>query len=128
MLYLDNLHAAPRTTVAIPQRFLESLPANRVRRIHLAGNGRAGEFRLYTHACPVSDDVWRLSLRELQTLVSREMFANPGQTSRVANARVRDLVSGSPREENARLARYENNHLAKVASPSRTGGDTSGGR
>jgi uncharacterized protein len=66
LLDVNNLHVSSTNNAYDPRRFLESLPADRVRQIHLAGNGRAADFLLDTHASPVSDEVWSLYERALE--------------------------------------------------------------
>lgn len=43
-----------------PERYLESLPAEQIVQLHLAGHSDLGTHRIDTHDGPVSEEVWRL--------------------------------------------------------------------
>jgi uncharacterized protein (UPF0276 family) len=51
--------------------YISSLPADRVRQIHLAGHSHAGELLLDTHDHPVPDPVWELYRRTIARLGPR---------------------------------------------------------
>jgi uncharacterized protein (UPF0276 family) len=64
LLDVNNVYVAARNHGFDPYRYVNSLPADRVREIHLAGftvkQFADGEILIDTHNRPVADDVWRL--------------------------------------------------------------------
>ena len=64
-------------------RFIDAMPKNRVRQIHLAGHEDHGEYLVDTHDHPVSDAVWQLyayTVRQLgavPTMIERDDHIPP---------------------------------------------------
>lgn len=49
-----------------PQRYLEGVPVERVRQIHLAGHRNFGRYLIDTHDAPVAEPVWALYQRAVR--------------------------------------------------------------
>ena len=60
LLDVNNLHVSASNNGYDPVAFLATLPAHRVKQIHLAGHGRDGAFLTDDHGSAVADEVWKL--------------------------------------------------------------------
>ncbi len=78
LLDVNNVYVSSRNHGFDPRRYLEGVPASRVRQFHLAGHTRQGAIVVDTHDQPVPDDVWRLYAQALRcygrvsTLIERD--------------------------------------------------------
>jgi len=97
LLDVNNVYVNSRNQGFDPNRYLDGLPAGRVRQFHLAGHEDHGDLLIDTHDAPVCDPVWAL----FQHAVSRfgpqpaliERDANiPPLPELVAEARRADAV------------------------------------
>ncbi|MEO8278626.1 MAG: DUF692 domain-containing protein [Ideonella sp.] len=60
LLDVNNIYVSSRNHGFDPRRFIDALPADRVRQIHLAGHEDHGSHCVDTHDHPVCDSVWDL--------------------------------------------------------------------
>lgn len=60
LLDVNNVYVSAVNHGFEPHRFIDAMPASRVRQIHLAGHEDHGEFLIDTHDHPVCDPVWSL--------------------------------------------------------------------
>lgn len=60
LLDLNNIVVSAHNHGFDPQCYLDAIPAQRVRQIHLAGHSVSGPLHIDTHDHPVSDPVWDL--------------------------------------------------------------------
>lgn len=60
LLDLNNVHVSAFNHGHDPLDFLEAMPADRIRQIHLAGHTDHGDHLVDTHDHPVADPVWSL--------------------------------------------------------------------
>jgi uncharacterized protein (UPF0276 family) len=78
LLDLNNILVSAHNHGFDAHRYLEAIPAARVRQIHLAGHSMSGPLRIDTHDHPVSDPVWDLyaaALRrfgQVPTMIERD--------------------------------------------------------
>jgi uncharacterized protein (UPF0276 family) len=72
LLDLNNIYVSGCNHQFDPYRYLEAMPAEAVREIHLAGHTRvpfgAGEMLIDTHSTHVCDEVWALHAAAIQRL------------------------------------------------------------
>ena len=68
LLDVNNVYVSARNHGFDPWRFISSLPAQRIRQLHLAGHSDYGDYVIDTHDEPVSDPVWALYQRTLAHL------------------------------------------------------------
>ena len=66
LLDVNNVYVSSRNHGFDPWTFIESLPKNKVRQLHLAGHSDYGDYVIDTHDHPVSDPVWALYQRTLE--------------------------------------------------------------
>jgi uncharacterized protein (UPF0276 family) len=66
LLDVNNVYVNARNHGFDPARYLEGLPAGRVRQFHLAGHEDHGEFVIDTHDASVVDRVWELFERAVE--------------------------------------------------------------
>ena len=73
MLLLDvnNVYVSSRNHGFDARAFIDALPADRIRQIHLAGHEDQGDLLIDTHDHPVCDAVWQLYAYTLQRLGPR---------------------------------------------------------
>jgi len=78
LLDVNNIYVSSRNHGFDPVAYLDAMPAERVRQIHLAGHTHAGDLLIDTHDQPVPDPVWALygeALRRLgpvPTMIERD--------------------------------------------------------
>jgi uncharacterized protein (UPF0276 family) len=60
LLDVNNIYVSSRNHSFDPHRYLDSVPANRVAQIHIAGHSTFEKYILDTHDHPVIDPVWAL--------------------------------------------------------------------
>lgn len=60
LLDVSNIFVNSRNFRFDPETFIESLPLERVRELHLGGHSDQDEMLLDSHAAPISDEVWAL--------------------------------------------------------------------
>lgn len=60
LLDVNNVYVSSRNHGFDPRRFIDALPPDRVRQIHLAGHSDLGDHVIDTHDHPVCDPVWDL--------------------------------------------------------------------
>lgn len=68
LLDVNNVYVSSRNHGFDPWQFIQGLPAQRVRQLHLAGHQDHGDYVIDTHDQPVCDPVWALYQRTLQHL------------------------------------------------------------
>jgi uncharacterized protein (UPF0276 family) len=68
LLDVNNVYVSARNHGFDPWRFISSLPAQRIRQLHLAGHSDYGDYVIDTHDEPVCDPVWALYQRTLEHL------------------------------------------------------------
>ncbi|MFJ2492917.1 DUF692 domain-containing protein [Pseudomonas iridis] len=66
LLDVNNVYVSSRNHGFDPWTFIESLPKDKVRQLHLAGHSDYGDYVIDTHDHPVSDPVWALYQRTLE--------------------------------------------------------------
>jgi hypothetical protein len=66
LLDVNNLYVNSRNHGLDPWHYLDRLPPERVRQIHLAGHEDHGDVVIDTHDHPVRDEVWRLYRRAVE--------------------------------------------------------------
>lgn len=65
LLDVNNVYVSSRNHGFDPWTFIQSLPTDKVRQLHLAGHSDYGDYVIDTHDHPVSDPVWALYQRTL---------------------------------------------------------------
>ena len=68
LLDVNNIFVSATNHGFDPVAFLDGIPANRVRQIHLAGHSQGRDMLIDTHDSPVCDDVWTLYAEALARL------------------------------------------------------------
>ncbi len=68
LLDVNNVYVSSRNHGFDPRAFIDAMPPERVRQIHLAGHEDQGELLIDTHDHPVCDAVWQLYAYTLQRL------------------------------------------------------------
>ena len=68
LLDVNNVYVSARNHGFDPWQFINALPAQRIRQIHLAGHSDYGNYVIDTHDQPVCDPVWQLYQRSLELL------------------------------------------------------------
>ncbi|MDR9861284.1 MULTISPECIES: DUF692 domain-containing protein [Pseudomonas] len=66
LLDVNNVYVSSRNHGFDPWTFIQSLPVDKVRQLHLAGHSDYGDYVIDTHDQPVSDPVWVLYQRTLE--------------------------------------------------------------
>lgn len=66
LLDVNNVYVSSRNHGFDAWTFIQSLPADKVRQLHLAGHSDYGDYVIDTHDHPVSDPVWALYQRTLE--------------------------------------------------------------
>ncbi|WP_433588946.1 MNIO family bufferin maturase [Pseudomonas koreensis] len=66
LLDVNNVYVSSRNHGFDPWTFIQSLPKDKVRQLHLAGHSDYGDYVIDTHDHPVSDPVWALYQRTLE--------------------------------------------------------------
>lgn len=103
LLDVNNVYVAATNHGFDPRRYLDALPVDRVREMHLAGHSRDGSLLVDTHDAPVSDAVWDLygdavgRFGALPTMIERddripplaELIAELDRARRIADATAR---------------------------------------
>jgi len=83
LLDVNNVYVSSVNHGFDAHRFIDAMPKNRVRQIHLAGHEDHGEYLVDTHDHPVSDAVWQLyayTVRQLgavPTMIERDDHIPP---------------------------------------------------
>jgi hypothetical protein len=86
LLDVNNIYVSAQNHSFDPQRFIDAIPAQRVREIHLAGFEEADGILIDTHSRPVHDAVWdlyRYAIRRLgprHTLIEWDADLPPLET------------------------------------------------
>ncbi|HLY90659.1 MAG TPA: DUF692 domain-containing protein [Acetobacteraceae bacterium] len=68
LLDVNNIFVSATNHGFDPVAFLDGIPADRVRQIHLAGHSQGRDMLIDTHDSPVCDDVWTLYAEALAQL------------------------------------------------------------
>ncbi|MEO3712319.1 MNIO family bufferin maturase [Roseateles flavus] len=68
LLDVNNVYVSSRNHGFDPRAFIDAMPPERVRQIHLAGHEDQGELLIDTHDHPICDAVWQLYAYTLQRL------------------------------------------------------------
>lgn len=68
LLDINNVYVSSRNHGFDPWTFIQGLPAQSIRQLHLAGHSDYGDYVIDTHDQPVSDPVWALYQRTLEHL------------------------------------------------------------
>lgn len=66
LLDVNNIYVSAQNHGFDPLRYLDAIPAQRVKELHLAGHENAGTHLLDTHGAPVHERVWELYGKTLQ--------------------------------------------------------------
>ncbi|WP_339453081.1 MNIO family bufferin maturase [Pseudomonas sp. EA_5y_Pfl2_R50] len=66
LLDVNNVYVSSRNHGFDPWTFIQGLPVEKVRQLHLAGHSDYGDYVIDTHDQPVSDPVWALYQRTLE--------------------------------------------------------------
>ena len=66
LLDVNNVYVSSRNHGFDPWTFIQNLPKDKVRQLHLAGHIDYGDYVIDTHDHPVSDPVWALYQRTLE--------------------------------------------------------------
>jgi len=66
LLDVNNIYVSSRNHYFDPLTYINSVPADRVAQIHIAGHSKFQKYILDTHDHPVIDPVWRLYDRAIQ--------------------------------------------------------------
>ena len=83
LLDINNVYVSSRNHGFDPWTFIQGLPANKIRQLHLAGHSDYGDYVIDTHDQPVSDPVWDLYQQTLEyfgpvsTLLERDDHLPP---------------------------------------------------
>jgi uncharacterized protein (UPF0276 family) len=68
LLDINNIYVSAMNHGFEPHDYLDGLPAQRVRQIHLAGHSQGEQLLIDTHDSPVSAPVWSLYEHALQRI------------------------------------------------------------
>lgn len=68
LLDVNNIYVSATNHGFDPVAFLDGIPADRVRQIHLAGHSQGRDLLIDTHDGPVCDDVWTLYAQAMARL------------------------------------------------------------
>ncbi|MBN6102748.1 DUF692 domain-containing protein [Xanthomonas sp. CFBP 8703] len=68
LLDVNNVYVSASNHGADPQAYLDALPWDRVRQVHLAGHSQGRELLIDTHDQPICDPVWALYARVCQRI------------------------------------------------------------
>ncbi len=68
LLDINNVFVSAHNHGFDAQKYIDSIPAQRVFQIHLAGHSESGELLIDTHDHPVTDAVWKLYERAIQMI------------------------------------------------------------
>ena len=68
LLDVNNVYVSSRNHGFDARQFIDALPSERVRQIHLAGHEDHGDYLIDTHDHPVCDDVWALYAHTVRRL------------------------------------------------------------
>lgn len=68
LLDINNIYVNARNFAFDPRAYLEGIPPERVKQIHLAGHDDAGTHLVDTHGSPVAAEVWGLYRESLKRL------------------------------------------------------------
>lgn len=107
LLDVNNVYVSARNHGFDPRRFIDAMPAGRVRQIHLAGHEDLGDVVIDTHDHPVCDDVWSLyaytihRLGPVPTMIERddripplaELLAELAVARRIADGALREAAA-----------------------------------
>ena len=66
LLDVNNIHVSAFNHGFDPLAYLDGMPAERIRQIHLAGHSHLGDYIIDTHDHPVADAVWDLYARAVE--------------------------------------------------------------
>lgn len=83
LLDVNNVYVSARNQGFDAWQFIQELPQERIRQIHLAGHSDYGHYLIDTHDQPIADPVWNLYARTIQhlgpraTLVERDDLYPP---------------------------------------------------
>lgn len=112
---INNIYVSGRNHRFDPYRYLEALPAERVRQFHLAGHTDYGDFCIDTHDHPVCDAVWELygyavqRFGEVPVMIERddlipplaELVAELGHARKVADEAMGGIYLSQPERRHA---------------------------
>jgi len=65
LLDVNNIYVSARNHGFDPARYLQAIPVDRVKQIHLAGHSDGAHYLIDTHDAPVAEPVWALYLQTL---------------------------------------------------------------
>jgi uncharacterized protein (UPF0276 family) len=83
LLDVNNIYVSATNHGLDPDDWLEGLPLERVRQVHLAGHSQGRDMLIDTHDAPVPDPVWRLyaqfasRLGQVATMIERDDHIPP---------------------------------------------------
>jgi uncharacterized protein (UPF0276 family) len=97
LLDVNNVYVSSRNHGFDPWTFIQGLPANKIRQLHLAGHSDYGDYVIDTHDHPVSDPVWALYQRTFDylgpvaTLLERDDHFPPFEELLIELQKAREL-------------------------------------
>lgn len=97
LLDVNNVYVSSRNHGFDPWEFIHSLPAKKIRQLHLAGHSDYGDYVIDTHDQPISDPVWALYKQTLEhlgpvaTLLERDDHFPPFEELLSELGKARDL-------------------------------------
>ena len=97
LLDVNNVYVSARNHGFDPWEFISSLPAEKIRQLHLAGHSDYGDYVIDTHDQPISDPVWALYQKTLErlgpvaTLIERDDHYPPFETLMAELIKARQL-------------------------------------
>ncbi len=100
LLDVNNVYVSSCNHGFDPWTFIQGLPANKIRQLHLAGHSDYGDYVIDTHDHPVSDPVWALYQRTLDylgpvaTLLERDDHFPPFEELLTELQKARELGEG----------------------------------
>ncbi|GAA0915568.1 DUF692 domain-containing protein [Rothia nasimurium] len=104
LLDVNNIYVSTTNHGLDPDDWLERLPLDRVRQVHLAGHSQGRDMLVDTHDAPVPDSVWALyerfvaRLGEVAIMIERDDHIPPLGELLAEVAHARDLAAASRRQ------------------------------
>jgi uncharacterized protein (UPF0276 family) len=104
LLDVNNIHVSATNHGFDPLAYLDGVPAQRVRQIHLAGHSQGTELLIDTHDHPVAPAVWKLYRCALQrvgpvaTMIERDDHIPPLHELLAELDTAREIAAGGRRE------------------------------
>jgi hypothetical protein len=126
LLDVNNIYVSSQNHNFDPMDYVNSIPAERVAQIHIAGHSKFEKYTLDTHDHPVLDPVWKLYDAGRRQLFLSGMTISP-RSRRSMVRRSRRIASCSPRSHRAPRQGCQSSRRYTY-DPSRTSAPDGGGR